>query len=55
MKTNKGFWVWSKWGTGRNEHKRLKTIVVRSPSHRDKAPKRKKVISKRPRIKGAFF
>lgn len=47
--------AWSLWGTGRDENKRLKTIVVRSPGHKQKAPKRKRIASKRPRLKSAFF
>jgi hypothetical protein len=53
MKTRLGFWKWSSWS--RDGKQRLKTVIARSPAHRGKAPKRKKIILKRPRTKSAFF
>lgn len=53
MKTHRGFFGWS----ARDERGRaIRTAIVRSPKHRDKAPKRKKIAAKRkPRTKDMFF
>lgn len=55
VELRRGLSVRSVWG-GKDESKRTKTaIVTQSAAHRDRAPKRKKIVLKRPKPKHLFF